>query len=60
MLQDQCKLISYLGYPGADDFFELFDLGKDPELENLTQSKPEIFIELQTKFLTQLNYQSNR
>lgn len=31
MIRNQRKLIYYLGYPGFDDSFELFDLHDDPE-----------------------------
>jgi hypothetical protein len=31
LIKDDFKLIHYLGYPGHDEIFELYDLRKDPE-----------------------------
>jgi arylsulfatase A-like enzyme len=40
MMKEQYKLIHYLGYPGYDDFSELYDLLNDPdELNDLSESR---------------------
>jgi arylsulfatase A-like enzyme len=47
MIQDRYKLIHYLGYPGYENQFELYDLQNDPEeMEDLFEAKPEIAREM--------------
>ena len=43
VIQGDHKLIHYQGYPGFEDVYELYDLGKDPEeLMNIYYSAPSI------------------
>jgi arylsulfatase A-like enzyme len=47
MVKEEYKLIQYLGYPGYQNQFELFDLGGDPgELTDLSMSKPALAADL--------------
>jgi arylsulfatase A-like enzyme len=47
MIRDQYKLIKYRGYSGVDDFYELYDLEKDPEeLADLTNQKSTLAADL--------------
>jgi hypothetical protein len=57
--KSQYKLIAYLGYDQSGDFYELYDLGSDPEeLREISAEKPEIFSQLKAEFgqkLAQVN-----
>jgi arylsulfatase A-like enzyme len=47
MMKEQYKLIHYFGYPGHDDFFELYDLLNDPdELDDLSESRVSLALDL--------------
>ncbi len=47
MIQDRYKFIYYLGYPGFDNQFELYDLQNDPEeMEDLSLVKSKISQEM--------------
>lgn len=49
------KLIAYLGYTGADNAYELYDLENDPdELRNLTVQHPTVFSTMKNEFLAHL------
>lgn len=51
--RDQFKFTNYMGYPGFDDAFELYDLSNDPEeLENLYEVQPNIAKELKAELET--------
>lgn len=50
MLQGDYKLIWYVGYPGYEDVFELYDMENDPdELHDLSESKAEILTSMKSQ-----------
>ena len=55
LIRDRYKLIHYLGNPGFEDTFELYDLVSDPdELENLYTSRGSIAGDLQRELAAKL------
>ena len=55
MLKGDYKLIWYLGYPGYEDVYELYDLKTDPEeLDDLSKSHSEILLSMASELKQRL------
>jgi hypothetical protein len=47
LIQGDYKLIWYLGYPGYDDIYELYNLTTDPEeLEDLSKTQSDLLSQM--------------
>ena len=56
MIQNDYKLIYYFGYNGVDDWFELYDLNRDPdELQDLYPTETSVARRLREALLQQLD-----
>jgi hypothetical protein len=55
MLQGDYKLIWYVGYPGYDNVYELYNLATDPEeLLDLSKSHPDVLLSMGKELKTRL------